>query len=106
MKCSYDDCLTPSYSIPQLIASLFKLGDSGSQISYEPHQLYGSNTNKNNRLVEVYQTLGYNLSNLPHSLSGIYEVQNASNPASQRTPEFEVSTQESFVPGIISFPCF
>jgi hypothetical protein len=35
VKCSYDDCLTPSYSIPGLIASLLDSVNSTDQFSYE-----------------------------------------------------------------------
>ncbi|KAI9652869.1 MAG: hypothetical protein M1821_007787 [Bathelium mastoideum] len=82
VRCSYDDCLTPSYSIPGLIAPLFSSVNSTDQFS----------------LIELYSALGYNLPDLPLSVEGLYKVHPAkSAPARLGSPEFENLTHDSFV---------
>ncbi|KAH8692571.1 hypothetical protein GQ44DRAFT_733996 [Phaeosphaeriaceae sp. PMI808] len=82
VRCSYDDCLTPSYSIPGLIAPLFNSVNSIDQFS----------------LIELYGALGYSLPDLPLSVEGIHKVHPAkSAPTCLGSPEFKNLTHDSFV---------
>ncbi|KAF2191261.1 hypothetical protein K469DRAFT_367754 [Zopfia rhizophila CBS 207.26] len=73
----YSDCLSPSYTIPGLIAShLDSVGWIANTISVN----------------EIYVELGYELHHLPSSVEGIYKVQPA-----RSTSDFEVLSQDSFV---------
>lgn len=99
----YNHCLTPSYTIPALIASLLDSADfTAHQISYGTFAKYGTSAERKfPGWLRCYAALGYDLPDLPTSVEAIYKLQPDRGTPAHNIPEFGVSTSNSFISGRI-----
>lgn len=95
----YNHCLTPSYTIPALIASLLDSADfTAHQISYGTFAKYGTSAERKfPGWLRCYAALGYDLPDLPTSVEAIYKLQPDRGTPAHNIPEFGVSTSNSFI---------